>query len=191
MEIVFATNNYNKLKEVRSLLSDININILSLKDIGCKEELPETHETLEENAREKARFVANKYQINCFSEDTGLEINSLNGEPGVYSARYAGLKCVAEDNIKKVLKKMKGIIDRSAQFRTVISLIINGKEIQFEGVVKGNIFYEKIGKEGFGYDPIFQPVDYDVSFAQMDMETKSRISHRGKAVRKLIDYLLN
>ena len=188
MEIVFATNNLNKLSEIRSLVPN-SIKILGLQDINCYEQLPETNPTLEQNALEKARFVFNNYGFNCFADDTGLEINVLGGEPGVYSARYAGEECIAENNIKKVLKKIKGEQDRRANFKTVIGLIINGQEILFEGKCSCNIINFKIGKQGFGYDPIFQPSGYNKTFAQMTKQEKGTISHRGKAVKKLISFL--
>lgn len=189
-EIVFATNNQHKIKEAEAALSS-HIKILSLHSIGCHEELPETHETLEENAFEKANYVFEKYHVNCFAEDTGLEIEVLNGEPGVYSARYAGLSKNFKDNIIKVLYKMQDIKNRNACFRTIISLIIDGKEIQFEGKVDGFITEKITGDDGFGYDPIFQPKGFEQTFAQMDITTKNKISHRGKAVEKLIHYLIN
>lgn len=188
MEIVFATNNLNKLSEIRSLVPN-SIKILGLQDINCYEQLPETNPTLEQNALEKARFVFNNYGFNCFADDTGLEINVLGGEPGVYSARYAGEECIAENNIKKVLKKIKGEQDRRANFKTVIGLIINSQEILFEGKCSGNITNFKIGTQGFGYDPIFQPSGYNKTFAQMTKQEKGTISHRGKAVKKLISFL--
>ena len=188
MELVFATNNLNKLSEIRSLLP-LEIKILSLNDINCKEEIPETHPTLEENALQKARFIFDNYGFNCFADDSGLEINILGGEPGVYSARYAGKESVAEKNIKKVLDKLEGKKDRTARFRTVIGLIINGKESLFEGTCNGIITTEKRGLKGFGYDPIFMPEGYNKTFAEMTKQKKGLISHRGKSVKKLIDFL--
>ena len=187
MKLVFATNNLNKLSEIRSLVP-LGIEILSLKDIHCSEDLPETNPTLEKNALQKARYVFDNYGFNCFADDTGLEIHTLDGEPGVYSARYAGLDCSADNNIDKVLKKMKNIIDRRAVFRTVISLIINGKFFYFEGQCYGYITIEKRGTTGFGYDPIFQPEGYDITFSEMNRDKKGKISHRGDAVRKLLDF---
>lgn len=189
MKLVFATNNQNKLKELQNLLGD-DIELLSLADINCQDEIPEDHDTLEENARQKAEYIHTKYKLNCFADDTGLEIKALNNEPGVYSARYAGEDKDAKANMNKVLKNLKDESNRSAQFRTVISLILNGKEYQFEGIVKGNILESERGKDGFGYDPIFEPAGYSVSFAEMEMGEKNLISHRGLAVQKLVKFLL-
>jgi len=188
IKIVFATNNKNKLSEIQSLVSK-EIEILSLDDINCKEELDETCNTLEGNALQKAEYVFNKYKYACFADDTGLEIDALNGDPGVYSARYAGNKCLAEDNIKKVLSKLNNKKNRKAKFRTVIALIINNKKTLFEGVCKGEITFEKEGKGGFGYDPIFKPIGYKTSFADMSKEQKNKISHRAIAVKKLLSNL--
>ncbi len=188
MKIVFATNNPNKLAEVKALLP-AGIEILSLQDINCKEELPENSDTLEDNAAQKAFYVYDNYGYNCFSDDTGLEIQALDERPGVYSARYAGPDCKAEDNMQKVLAEMKNEDNRDASFRTIISLVIEGKEFQFEGEVEGQIIPEKWGDEGFGYDPIFLPDGYEKSFAQMDMQQKGEISHRGLAVKQLMDFL--
>lgn len=188
MKIVFATNNPNKLAEIKQLMPT-GINILSLKDIECFEELPETSDTLEDNAAQKAYYVYDNYGHNCFSDDTGLEIEVLDGRPGVYSARYAGPECRAEDNIQKILAEMKGEENRDASFRTIISLVIDGREFQFEGQVEGQIIPEKWGDQGFGYDPIFLPDGYEESFAQMTVEEKNIISHRGLAVKKLIQFL--
>jgi len=188
MKIVFATNNLNKLSEIQSLVPN-GIEILSLRDINCNEELPETRLTLEGNALQKAEFVFDNYGYNCFADDTGLEIDALNGEPGVYSARYAGENCLAENNIRKVLDKLKGEKVRWAKFRTVIALIINGKETLFEGECNGSITQKKDGEGGFGYDPIFLPDDSELTFAQMSKKEKGKISHRGIAVKKLLDFL--
>jgi XTP/dITP diphosphohydrolase len=188
MKIVFATNNPNKLAEIKQLMP-AGINILSLKDIECFEELPETSDTLEDNAAQKAYYVYDNYDHNCFSDDTGLEIEVLDGRPGVYSARYAGPECRAEDNIQKILAEMKGEENRDASFRTIISLVIDGREFQFEGQVGGQIIPEKWGDQGFGYDPIFLPDGYEESFAQMTVEEKNIMSHRGLAVKKLIQFL--
>jgi XTP/dITP diphosphohydrolase len=188
ISICFATNNKHKIAEVRSKVGD-EITILSLEDIGCFEELPETSPTLEGNSAQKARFVADKYKINCFADDTGLEVDVLNGEPGVYSARYAGPACNSEGNMDKLLLEMAGQNNRSAQFKTCITLIIDGKETIFHGTVKGTILSERHGKEGFGYDPIFQPEGYTVSFAEMPLSEKNTISHRALAVEQLIAYL--
>nr|WP_320117859.1 non-canonical purine NTP diphosphatase [uncultured Marinifilum sp.] len=190
MKLVFATNNQNKLKELQNLLGD-DIELLSLADINCHDEIPEDYDTLEENARQKAEYINNKYKLNCFADDTGLEIEALNNEPGVYSARYAGEDKDAKANMNKVLKKLKGESNRRAQFRTVISLIIDNKEYQFEGIVKGNILESERGIDGFGYDPIFEPAGYSVSFAEMAMGEKNLISHRGLAVQKLVKFLLD
>ena len=188
MKIVFATNNQNKLQEIKSLVPN-NINIISLNDIECHDELPENQLTLEGNALEKANFIYSKYGCSCFADDTGLEIDALNGDPGVYSARYAGLECLAEDNINKVLNKLNGIKNRKAKFRTVIALIIDGHEYLFNGECLGEITKNKIGLDGFGYDPIFLPIDSELTFAQMDKTEKGIISHRGISVRKLVDFL--
>ena len=188
MKIVFATNNPNKLSEIKQLMPE-GIDILSLKDIECFDELPETSDTLEDNAAQKAYYVYDNYGHNCFSDDTGLEIEVLDGRPGVYSARYAGPECRAEANIQKILAEMKGEENRDAAFRTIISLVIDGREFQFEGQVEGQIIPEKWGDQGFGYDPIFLPDGYEESFAQMTVEEKNIISHRGLAVKKLIQFL--
>lgn len=188
MKIVFATNNQNKLQEIKSLVPN-NINIISLNDIECHDELPENQLTLEGNALEKANFIYSKYGCSCFADDTGLEIDALNGDPGVYSARYAGLECLAEDNMNKVLDKLNGIKNRKAKFRTVIALIIDGHEYLFNGECLGEITKNKIGLDGFGYDPIFLPIDSELTFAQMDKTEKGIISHRGISVRKLVDFL--
>ena len=188
MELVFATNNQHKLQELQAILGN-EIKLLSLKDINCLEEIPEEQETLEGNASQKAYFVYNKYGYNCFADDTGLEIDALSGEPGVYSARYAGPEKSAEANMQKVLEKMAKINERKARFRTVISLVIDGKENQFEGKVDGEILKDRRGGSGFGYDPIFQPEGLNVSFAEMELSDKNKISHRGRAVVKLVAYL--
>ena len=188
MKLVFATNNSNKLSEIRALVTS-GIEILSLKDIHCNEELPETNPTLEENALQKAKYVFDNYGFNCFADDTGLEIDALGGEPGVYSARYAGEDCRAEDNMNKVLYKLDGIKQRNAKFRTVIALIIDGEATLFEAECKGNITNTKSGAEGFGYDPIFIPNGFEKTFAQMNKIEKGKISHRGKAVKKLVGFL--
>ena len=188
MKLVFATNNANKLSEIRSLVP-AGIEILSLKDINCNEELPETNPTLQENALQKAKYVFDNYGFNCFADDTGLEIDALGGEPGVYSARYAGEDCSAEDNMKKVLDKLETEQKRSAKFRTVIALIMDREATLFEGECKGSITKVKSGMEGFGYDPIFTPNGYDITFAEMSKVEKGAISHRGKAVKKLVSFL--
>ncbi len=188
MKLVFATNNFNKLSEIRALVPS-QIEILSLKDINCNKELPETYPTLEENALQKARYIFENYGFNCFADDTGLEIDALGGEPGVYSARYGGQDCNAENNIKKVLEKLKGKTQRGATFRTVIALIIDGKNTFFKGKCVGNITKQKSGVEGFGYDPIFMPNSLNKTFAEMTKDKKGVISHRGKAVKKLVSFL--
>ena len=188
IKIVFATNNKNKLFEIRDLISD-NIEILSLEDINCFDDLPENQLTLEGNALEKANYIFLKYGYNCFADDTGLEIDALNNEPGVFSARYAGPKCLAEDNINKVLSKLKVCSNRKAKFRTVIALIVDGEENLFSGECHGEIIRAQIGDDGFGYDPIFLPQDSELTFAQMDKFEKGLISHRGISVRKLIEFL--
>lgn len=187
MEICFATNNQNKLKEIRDLLPDFQI--LSLSDIGHSGDLPEDQKTLEGNSHQKAEFVRDNYKINCFSDDTGLEVFALDGEPGVYSARYAGIHHDSEANMKLLLERMSDIKDRSAQFRTVITFMYDKKVKQFEGVVKGTILKEKKGEKGFGYDPIFVPKGFDKSFAEMTAEEKNSVSHRGEAVKKLVKYI--
>ncbi|WP_347839204.1 non-canonical purine NTP diphosphatase [uncultured Draconibacterium sp.] len=188
MKLVFATNNRHKLEELQAILGN-HFTLLSLKDIECFEDIPEEQPTLDGNASQKAFFVYDKFGINCFADDTGLEIEALNGEPGVYSARYAGEEKSAEANMKKVLDKLAKINDRKARFRTVISLVINGEEKQFEGIVDGEILREKQGGAGFGYDPIFKPEGENRSFAEMELSEKNKISHRGRAVQKLVDYL--
>lgn len=188
MKLVFATANQNKAKEIQSLIPD-SIEILSLNNINCLEEIPETQATIEGNASQKAFYVYEKYHHNCFADDTGLEIEVLNGQPGVLSARYAGGAKNANDNMDKILSEMKAISNRKARFKTVISLVINGKELQFEGVVNGVILEEKRGSSGFGYDPIFLPNGSSKSFAEMELSEKNLISHRALAVNKLVEYL--
>ncbi|MCD4772911.1 MAG: non-canonical purine NTP diphosphatase [Bacteroidales bacterium] len=188
MDLVFATNNQHKIKEIKSLI-DKSFNIFSLEDIGFKDDIPETNPTIEGNASQKSFYIYKKYKINCFADDTGLEIKSLNGKPGVYSARYAGDECDSEKNMKRVMEELLGKEDRSARFRTIISLIINGEEKTFEGIVNGKILNRKKGKDGFGYDPIFLPDGYDLSFAEMSLEEKNKISHRARATKRLIEYL--
>jgi len=188
MQLVFATNNQNKIKEIKLALGK-SFDVLSLKDINCNEELPETQETLVGNALQKAEYVYKNYQYNCFADDTGLVIPALNGEPGVYSARYAGEEKNAEANMQKVLEKLKGVTSRDAYFETAIALIIDGKKHTFVGRVDGEILPQKAGAKGFGYDPIFKPNGFDISFAQMTMEEKNAISHRGRAFRKMLAFL--
>lgn len=188
MKLVFATNNNHKLEELQSILGN-RFELLSLKDIGCNEDIPEEQPTLEGNASQKAFYVYEKYGYSCFADDTGLEIESLGGEPGVFSARYAGPAKNSEENMKKVLSKLSKINNRKARFRTVISLVMNGKECQFEGIVEGEILRQKRGNSGFGYDPIFLPEGFSSSFAEMSLNEKNKISHRGRAVEKLVQYL--
>lgn len=205
-KIVFATNNAHKLKELRQILGTV-FEVVSLSDIGCHEDIPETGNTLEENAQQKARFVANRYNITCFADDTGLEVEALDGKPGVYTARYEAMTdrsegdekyegdTVSERNMNKLLHKLENNTNRRARFRTVISLLEKQPdgsftEHSFEGIVNGNIAYNRSGSEGFGYDPIFIPEGYDVTFAQLSSDIKNSISHRGRAVKKLSDYLL-
>lgn len=188
MELVFATSNQHKIKEIQSLIPG-TIKLLSLPEIGCYEEVPETQPTIEGNASQKAYYVFDKYQYNCFADDTGLEIDALGGRPGVLSARYAGEEKNADANMDKILTELKGKASRSARFKTVISLVIDGKEKQFEGIVSGSILNEKRGNRGFGYDPVFQPEGYDHSFAEMSLTEKNKISHRAQAVNKLVEYL--
>ena len=188
MKLCFATNNPNKLAEIQDILGD-QFELVGLQDIGCEEELAEDQTTLEGNSLQKAQYVYNQYGVNCFADDTGLEITSLEGEPGVYSARYAGDQRNNGDNMALVMERMEGKPDRAAQFRTVITLIVDGEQKQFEGVAKGEIITEQLGKEGFGYDPIFKPEGYQKTFAEMSRIEKNKISHRGRAIRHLIDYL--
>ena len=188
MKIVFATNNINKIKELQVLLPN-NIKLLSLSDIGCFEEIDETESTLKGNAKLKADYITNNYGYDCFADDTGLEVDFLNGSPGVYSARYAGKNCDSNKNMQKLLSKLKGVENRKAQFKTVIALNLNGKQYFFKGVCKGEILRNKQGEKGFGYDPIFKPEGFDESFAEMTIEEKGSVSHRGKAVTKLVSFL--
>ena len=186
-KIVFATGNPNKLKEINSAINCFEI--LGLKDLGITEVIPETGDTLMKNALQKAKYIYDKTGFDCFSDDTGLEIEALNYRPGVYSAMYAGPDCNAEDNMQKVLLELRESANRNAQFKTVIALILDGKEHFFEGAIKGVILKEKAGVDGFGYDPIFRPTGYEESFAEMTIEQKNEISHRGLAVKKLIAFL--
>jgi XTP/dITP diphosphohydrolase len=188
MELVFATANQNKAKEIQSLIPSF-IKIRSLNDINCLEEIPETQPTIEGNASQKAFYVFEKYKVNCFADDTGLEVEALNGKPGVLSARYAGDTKDANANMDKLLLELKGIENRKARFKTVISLVINGEEHLFEGIIDGVILEEKRGGDGFGYDPIFMPIGYQQSFAEMNLVEKNKISHRARATYKLLEYL--
>jgi XTP/dITP diphosphohydrolase len=190
MKLVFATNNQHKLFEVQKLLGE-GVDLLSLKDISCSDEIPEDYFTLEENALQKAQYIFQKYNLDCFADDTGLEIEALNGEPGVLSARYAGKSKDSEANMKKVLQELEGKANRKARFRTVISLILNKKEYLFEGIVEGEILTRKTGQDGFGYDPIFKPNGYSESFAEMSIDEKNKISHRAMATKKLVKFLRN
>ena len=188
MKIVFASNNPNKLKEIQLLLPSA-IELVSLADIGCTEDIPETAETIEGNAILKADYVTNTFGLNCFADDTGLEITALNGEPGVYSARYAGEQKSADDNMQKVLQNLADATDRSAQFKTVIALNLGGKQHLFTGIVKGEITQEKKGVNGFGYDPIFKAQGQDKTFAELTALEKASCSHRAIAVQQLIKFL--
>ena len=188
MKLVFATHNHNKAKEIQSLLEE-RFEILTLTEIDCLDEIPETAETLEGNSLLKAQFVSENFKVNCFADDTGLEIEALNGRPGVYSARYAGEEKSAEANMNRVLSELENSTNRNAQFRTVITLILEGKTHIFEGIVKGEIIREKRGTDGFGYDPIFVPEGQNKTFAEMTMSEKNLQSHRARAFQKMIDFL--
>lgn len=188
MKLVFATNNLNKLAEVQKMLPN-SIELLSLKDINCFDDIEETATTLEGNAQLKANYITEKFGLNCFADDTGLEVESLNGQPGVYSARYAGEPTDAEKNMQKLLFELKGKENRKAQFRTSICLNLNGKQFLFDGICKGKILTTKQGEKGFGYDPVFKADGYNQSFAEISFEEKNRISHRGLAIKKLVDFL--
>ena len=188
MKLVFATNNKHKLQEVRDIVGD-RVEVLSLADINCYDDIPETADTLQGNALIKARHIYEKYGLDCFADDTGLEVEALGGAPGVYSAGYAGEECDSEANMRKLLENLTGKSNRNAQFRTVIALIIDGKEMLFDGIVKGTIATEKRGDSGFGYDPIFIPEGHTESFAQMSGEMKNSMSHRFRATRQLGDFL--
>jgi len=188
MQLVFATNNLNKLKEVEKLIPE-HITLLSLKDINCLEDIPETHNTIEGNAIQKAEYVKKRYGYDCFADDTGLEVEALNGEPGVFSARYAGEQRNADDNMNKLLTNLEDSNNRNAQFKTVIALHLNGKIKTFTGICKGEITIKKSGKDGFGYDPIFKAKGYNKTFAEIPLEEKNRIGHRGNAVSQLIAFL--
>jgi XTP/dITP diphosphohydrolase len=188
MQLIFATQNQNKIQEIQTMLPP-NLQLASLKDLNYNEELPETHETLHENALEKARYVAEKFNTNCFAEDTGLEVEALNGAPGVYSARYAGEQKNHTDNINLLLKNLQGETNRKARFRTVIALILYGKEHLFEGIVNGIIIETPKGTKGFGYDPIFIADGHTASFAEISIEDKNNISHRARAFSALKTFL--
>jgi XTP/dITP diphosphohydrolase len=187
-KLCFATNNAHKLEEIQAILGD-SFELNSLAETGCREELPETGDTLEVNSLEKAQYLYDHYQVNCFADDSGLEVNALHGEPGVDSAHYAGPQRSHADNVNLLLKNLADKTDRSAQFRTVITLIQNGEVTQFEGRIKGQIISELRGSEGFGYDPIFVPQGYETTFAEMSLEEKGKISHRARAFEKLVAFL--
>ena len=188
MKLVFATNNLNKLAEVQKMLPT-SIELLSLKDINCFDDIEETATTLEGNAKIKANHITEKFGYNCFADDTGLEVESLNGAPGVYSARYAGEPANSENNMTKLLAALQTESNKKAQFRTSICLNLNGKQFLFDGICEGEILTKKHGGKGFGYDPVFQPKDYKQSFAEMSSEEKNKISHRGLAIQKLVSFL--
>ena len=188
MKLVFATNNLHKLKEVQEMLSN-TIELLSLKDIGCFEDIEETESTLEGNAKLKADYITEKYGFDCFADDTGLEVEALDGKPGVYSARYAGEHGNAEKNMEKLLNELQNKSSRKAKFRTIIALNLRNKQYLFEGICEGEILNEKSGVKGFGYDPIFKPKNASCSFAEMNSEEKNIISHRGIAIQKLVNFL--
>lgn len=188
-KLVFATHNLHKLEEIRNILK--NHEVLGLPDIGCHEDIVEDADNLQGNAKIKADYVTNNFHLDCFADDTGLEVEALGGAPGVYSARYAGEGCSYHDNVVKLLKALDGVENRKARFRTVIALNINGEQYFFEGIVNGKILTEEHGEGGFGYDPIFQPDGFDKSFSEMEMDEKNRISHRGRATAKLVEFLNN
>ena len=188
MKLILSTNNLHKLREVREIIGP-QVELLSLSDIGFSGDIPEDQDTLEGNASQKAHYIYNKFKENCFADDTGLEVDALGGRPGVYSARYAGEECSDLDNMEKLLGEMDGLSNRTARFRTVISLIIDGEEQQFEGVVEGKITEKMMGSNGFGYDAIFKPEGYDQTFGEMPLAEKNAISHRARAVAKLSEYL--
>ena len=188
MQLVFATNNQNKIKEVQTLIPN-HIKILSLKDIGCFEDIPETQNTIEGNAIQKAEYIKTYYGYDCFADDTGLEVDLLNGDPGIYSARYAGEQRNANNNMTKLLKELANKTNRNAQFKTVIALYSNNELKTFTGICKGEITKTKYGKKGFGYDPIFRPKGYNNTFAEMELSIKNSIGHRGKAITQLVEFL--
>lgn len=190
LDIIFATGNPNKIEEVTQILPP-GLNVRGLQDINCPADLPETQDTLQGNAMQKARYVKDNYGVNCFADDTGLEIDALKGAPGVMSARYAGAEKDSNANIRKVLQQLEGKKNRRAKFRTVIAALIEEEELTFEGIVKGTIINEPRGKDGFGYDPVFVPEGYDLSFAEMPLQEKNAISHRYKAIKMFSDYLMS
>lgn len=188
MKLCFATNNTNKLNEIQLLLGD-EFELMSLKDIGCNTDIPEPHPTIAKNSYEKAQYVWDNYRVNCFADDTGLEVYALKNEPGVLSARYAGIQKDANDNMNLLLKKLASHENKSARFKTIITLVIDGQFQQFEGIVEGQIIQTKKGTQGFGYDPIFIPENQDRTFAEMDMNQKNQFSHRARAFSKLLAHL--
>lgn len=188
MKICFATNNSKKIEEVKVAIGS-QFELVSLKEIGCFDELPESGDTLDHNAFEKARYVKEHFGVDCFADDTGLEVEALNGSPGVYSGRFAGEPRSDERNIDLLLEKMEGQTNRKARFRTVIALILEGKEYQFEGIAEGEILHRRVGEKGFGYDPVFRPTGFDRTFAELSLEEKNEISHRGKAIKALAEFL--
>lgn len=188
MQLVFATNNLNKLKEVQALIPS-NIKLLSLKDIGCFEDIPETQNTIKGNAIQKAEYIKTHYGFDCFADDTGLEVEAINGAPGVYSARYAGEQRNDDDNINKLLQELSTKPIRNAQFKTVIALHLNNNLQSFTGICKGKITKQRHGQKGFGYDPIFKPNGHNNTFAEMELSLKNEIGHRGKAIQKLVEFL--
>jgi len=187
-KLVFATNNPHKIEEIKQILGDTFL-ILSLRDLNFEEDIPETGTTLRENASQKSHFIFERFGMDCFADDTGLEVDALGGDPGVYSARYAGEKATYDENVEKLLSQLKGEKIRSARFKTVISLLLDGKEYFFEGKVEGEITRERRGTDGFGYDPVFLPDGFTETFAEMSGGLKNKISHRGRAVAKLVDFL--
>jgi len=189
-KIIFATNNLHKLSEVRALLGSV-FEVVSLKELGFEGDIPETGTTLAENASQKSYYIYERYGLDCFADDTGLEVDALDGAPGVYSARYAGEHASYEENVIKLLQELEGKTNRTARFKTVVSLILDGEEFQFEGRVEGRILTQRSGSSGFGYDPVFQPKGYSESFAEMPSDLKNRISHRGRAMQKLFVFLKN
>ncbi|MBR4511794.1 MAG: non-canonical purine NTP diphosphatase [Bacteroidales bacterium] len=190
MDLIFATHNRHKVSEVQAMLP-AGIHVRSLSDLGCDEDIPETADTLQGNALQKAQFVHERYLCNCFADDTGLEIDALDGRPGVYSARYAGEGCSFDDNVRKVLAELENVplAQRTARFRTVVALVLDGRTYFFEGKVEGLMTLERHGVEGFGYDPIFLPEGYGQTFAEMDASEKNRISHRGRAMAQMVGFL--
>lgn len=188
MKLVFATNNKHKVSEVQAMLNGMDIELLTLSDIGCDVDIPEDADTFEENALQKARYIYTHYGMNCFGDDTGLQVWALDGEPGVHTARYAG-DHDNEANMQKLLKNLEGKEDRSCRFKTAMALIIDGKEYMFEGIVNGRIALQKSGVQGFGYDPVFIPEGYDNTFSELGMDIKNSISHRGRAIRNMVDFL--